>query len=155
MLYDPALAMIAAAISNYRVQPWYELNGVPLRRILTDPGGDYGGNRELHEFSLYLDLVGIDTPEPRKKVSGCIVSASGFITTSRASFMQLSLGASCIGHCVSCKRMWENRCVRTLRSALAMKSTALPAPWQTYLDSKALAFENQLDRAMPTSTVAA
>jgi transposase InsO family protein len=45
---------------NDRVLPWYEEHGVPLLRILTDRGSEYCGNREHHEFALYLDPEGID-----------------------------------------------------------------------------------------------
>lgn len=147
--------MISGAIFNYKVQPWSKRNGVPLRRILTNPGREYRSYRGLQEFSLYLDLEGNDSLEPRSRVPKYIASASGFIRISGANLMQVTLGATFKGHCLTCKRMWANRCVRTLRSVLAMKSTALPTLWQAFPDSKALAFENQLDRAMPTNIVAA
>ena len=58
-LYDRKHAITAADMLNdrcYRVRR----NGVPLLRILTDRGSEYCGNREHHEFALYLDLEGID-----------------------------------------------------------------------------------------------
>lgn len=45
---------------NDRVLPWYEEQGVPLLRILTDRGSEYCGNRETHEYALYLDLENIE-----------------------------------------------------------------------------------------------
>jgi len=37
-----------------------EEHDVPLLRILTDRGSEYCGNRETHEYVLYLDLENID-----------------------------------------------------------------------------------------------
>jgi len=37
----------------------FEENGVPLLRILTDRGSEYCGNRESHDYALYLDLENI------------------------------------------------------------------------------------------------
>ena len=45
---------------NDRVLPFFEEHGVPLLRILTDRGSEYCGNRETHEFALYLDLENIE-----------------------------------------------------------------------------------------------
>ena len=51
-LYDRKHAIAAADMLNDRVLLWYEENGVPLLRILTDRGSEYCGNREHHEFAL-------------------------------------------------------------------------------------------------------
>ena len=40
--------------------PFYEEQGIPLLRILTDRGTEYCGNREHHEFELYLAIEDID-----------------------------------------------------------------------------------------------
>ena len=40
--------------------PFFEDHGVPLLRILTDRGSEYCGNREAHEYALYLDLENIE-----------------------------------------------------------------------------------------------
>jgi transposase InsO family protein len=59
-LYDRKNALIAADLLNDRVLPFYEEHEVPLLRILTDRGSEYCGNREHHEYELYLDLEAID-----------------------------------------------------------------------------------------------
>ena len=41
---------------NHRVLPFLEECGVSMLRILTDRGSEYCGNRESHEFALYLAL---------------------------------------------------------------------------------------------------
>lgn len=59
-LYDRKNALVAADLLNDRVLPFFEENGIPLLRILTDRGSEYCGNREYHEYELYLSIEGID-----------------------------------------------------------------------------------------------
>lgn len=59
-LYDRKNALVAADVLNDRVIPFYEENEVRLLRILTDRGTEYCGNRERHEYQLYLAIEDID-----------------------------------------------------------------------------------------------
>lgn len=59
-LYTQKSALTAADLLNDRVLPWYEEQGIRLLRILTDRGTEYCGNREHHEYQLYLDIEDID-----------------------------------------------------------------------------------------------
>jgi len=59
-LYDRKNALVAADMLNDRVLPFYEEHGVPLLRVLTDRGTEYCGNREHHEYQLYLAVENID-----------------------------------------------------------------------------------------------
>ena len=59
-LYDRKHAITAADMLNDRVLPLFEEHGVALLRILTDRGSEYCGNRETHEYALYLDLENIE-----------------------------------------------------------------------------------------------
>src|SRR3954462_9497269 len=59
-LYDRKNALVAADTLNDRVLPFYEENEVPLLRVLTDRGTEYCGNREHHEYQLYLAVENID-----------------------------------------------------------------------------------------------
>jgi transposase InsO family protein len=59
-LYDRKNALVAAEMLNDKVVPFFEEEQVPLLRILTDRGTEYCGNREHHEFELYLALENID-----------------------------------------------------------------------------------------------
>lgn len=59
-LYDRKNALVAADMLNDRVVPFYEEQRVRLLRILTDRGTEYCGNREHHEFELYLAIEDID-----------------------------------------------------------------------------------------------
>jgi transposase InsO family protein len=59
-LYDTKTALVAADLLNDRVLPFYEAEGVPLLRILTDRGTEFCGNAERHEYELYLALSDIE-----------------------------------------------------------------------------------------------
>jgi len=59
-LYDRKNALVAADLLNDRVLPFFEEHEIPLLRILTDRGTEYCGNREHHEYQLYLAIEDID-----------------------------------------------------------------------------------------------
>lgn len=59
-LYDRKNALVAADLLNDKVLPLYEAHQVPLLRVLTDRGSEYCGNRERHEYQLYLAVENID-----------------------------------------------------------------------------------------------
>lgn len=59
-LYDRKNAITAADHLNDRVLPFFDTEEVRLLRILTDRGTEYCGNRETHEFQLYLSIEDID-----------------------------------------------------------------------------------------------
>ena len=66
-LYDRKHAITAADMLNDRVLPFFEEHDVPLLRILTDRGSEYCGNRETHEYQLYLDIEAIDHTRTKAK----------------------------------------------------------------------------------------
>src|SRR5689334_11076840 len=66
-LYDRKNALVAAEMLNDRVLPFYEEHKVPLLRVLTDRGTEYCGNRESHEYQLYLAVENIDHSRTRAK----------------------------------------------------------------------------------------
>lgn len=66
-LYDRKNALVAADMLNDRVVPFYDEHDVPLLRVLTDRGTEYCGNRESHEYQLYLAVENIDHSRTRAK----------------------------------------------------------------------------------------
>ena len=59
-VYDRKNALVAADTLNDKVIPFFDANEIPLLRVLTDRGSEYCGNREHHEYALYLDLENCD-----------------------------------------------------------------------------------------------
>jgi hypothetical protein len=53
-------ALVAADLLNDRVLPFFEEHAIPLLRVLTDRGTEYCGQREHHEYELYLAVENID-----------------------------------------------------------------------------------------------
>jgi hypothetical protein len=51
---------VAADILNDRVLPSFEEQKVPLLRVLTNRGTEQCGQREHHEYQLYLAVENID-----------------------------------------------------------------------------------------------
>ena len=66
-LYDRKPALVAADMLNDRVIPFFEEQEIPLLRILTDRGTEYCGNREHHEYQLYLAVENIDHTKTRAR----------------------------------------------------------------------------------------
>lgn len=66
-LYTMRTALTAADILNDRVLPFYDEQGIPLLRVLTDRGTEYCGAAETHEFQLMLALSDIDHTRTKAK----------------------------------------------------------------------------------------
>jgi len=59
-LYTTKTPITAADILNDKVLPYFEQNGLPMLRILTDRGTEYCGKVENHDYQLYLAINDID-----------------------------------------------------------------------------------------------
>jgi transposase InsO family protein len=66
-LYDRKNALVAADLLNSRVLPFFDAQAVPLLRVLTDRGTEFCGNREHHEYQLYLAIEDIDHSKTKAK----------------------------------------------------------------------------------------
>ena len=64
-LYDTKNELTAADLLNDRVIPFFEGHHIHLLRVLTDGGNEYCGNRESHEYELYLSMEGIEHAKTR------------------------------------------------------------------------------------------
>jgi len=58
-LCDRKNALAAVDALNSEAIPFFDSHGIPLLRVLTDRGSEYCGNREHHEYALYLELEDI------------------------------------------------------------------------------------------------
>ncbi|MCP4049417.1 MAG: transposase family protein, partial [bacterium] len=54
------MAIVAADILNDRVIPFFQEQGIPLNRIITDRGTEFCGKPDQHAFQLYLGIEDID-----------------------------------------------------------------------------------------------
>lgn len=66
-LYDRKMPVTAADLLNDRVLPFFEAQGIPLHRVLTDRGTEYCGAPERHEYELYLAVENIDHTRTQRR----------------------------------------------------------------------------------------
>ena len=155
-LYDHKHAITAADMLNDRVLPWYEEHGVSLLRILTDRGSEYCGNREQHEYALYLDLEDIDHTRTKTKSPQTNGICERFHQTIQNEFYATAFR----------RRLY--RSLEELQTDVDIwvkdyneqrthsgKHCFGKTPMQTFIDSRPLALEKQLDRAMQDPVPAA
>ena len=60
MLYQDKTALTSGDMLNDRVLPFYNEQGVPVLRILTDRGTEYKGKIENNAYQLFLSIEGIE-----------------------------------------------------------------------------------------------
>ena len=150
-LYDRKNALVAADMLNDRVIPWYEEHDVHLLRILTDRGTEYCGNRERHEYQLYLAIEDIDHSKTKARSPQTNGICERFHKTIQDEFYSVAFRKKIyysldeiqedVDHWIE-----EYNKERTHSGKYCFGKT----PYQTFLDSKNLADEKMLDRLHQT-----
>ena len=152
-LYDRKNALVAADMLNDRVVPWYEEHDVRLLRILTDRGTEYCGNRERHEYQLYLAIEDIDHSKTKARSPQTNGVCERFHKTIQDEFYAVAFRKK-IYHSLdeiqedADKWIEEYNTERTHSGKYCFGKT----PYQTFLDSKRLADEKMLDRLHQTDS---
>jgi len=150
-LYDRKNALVAADMLNDRVVPWYDEHEVRLLRILTDRGTEYCGNRERHEYQLYLAIEDIDHSKTKARSPQTNGICERFHKTIQDEFYAVAFRKK-IYHSLAeiqedvDKWIEEYNKERTHSGKYCFGKT----PWQTFLDSKKLADDKMLDRLHQT-----
>lgn len=154
-LYDRKHAITAADMLNDRVLPWYEEQGVPLLRILTDRGSEYCGNRETHEYALYLDLENIEHTRTKIKSPQTNGICERFHQTIKNEFYASAFRRK-VYHSLEQLQADADAWVNDYNQERTHsgKHCYGKTPWQTFVESKHIAFDKQLDRTQPTSNSA-
>jgi transposase InsO family protein len=151
-LYDRKNALVAADMLNDRVLPFYEESGVPLLRILTDRGTEYCGNREHHEYQLYLAVENIDHSRTKAYSPQTNGICERFHRTMQDEFYSIAFRKR-LYHNLDDLQADADAWIREYNEARlhSGKYCFGKTPMQTFLDSKHLSDEKQLDR-MPVGT---
>ncbi len=150
-LYDRKNVLVAADMLNDRVVPWYDDHDVKLLRILTDRGTEYCGNRERHEFQLYLAIEDIDHSKTKARSPQTNGICERSHKTIQDEFYAVAFRKK-IYHNLdeiqedADKWIEEYNTERTHSGKYCFGKT----PYQTFLDSKSLADDKMLDRLQPT-----
>lgn len=145
-LYDRKNALVAADLLNDRVLPFFEEQEVPLLRVLTDRGTEYCGNRECHEYQLYLGVENIDHSRTQAKSPQTNGICERFHRTMQEEFYSVA---------------FRKKLYRSLEELQADVDVWLSeynekrehsgkycygkTPWQTFVDAKHLAQAKMLD----------
>jgi transposase InsO family protein len=150
-LYDRKNALVAADTLNDRVLPFFEEHGVSLLRILTDRGTEYCGNREHHEYQLYLAIENIDHSKTKARSPQTNGICERFHRTVLQEFYQIAFR----------KKIYKT--LEELQADLDLwikqyneerphsgKYCFGKTPMQTFLDSIPLAKEKMLDHTLQT-----
>jgi transposase InsO family protein len=151
-LYDRKNALVAADMLNDRVLPFFEEKDVPLLRILTDRGTEYCGHREHHEYQLYLAVENIDHSRTKAYSPQTNGICERFHRTMQDEFYSVAFR----------KRLYSS--IENLQADVddwlreyneqrphSGKYCFGKTPMQTFLDSRHLSDEKQLDR-IPVNT---
>ena len=137
---------------NGRVLPFFEEEAVPLLRILTDRGTEFCGNREHHEYQLYLAVENIDHSKTRAYSPQTNGICERFHRTMQDEFYSIAFRKRLYGSLEQLQAdadAWirEYNEVRPHSGKYCFGKT----PMQTFLDAKHLSEEKQLDRLAVTT----
>ena len=151
-LYDRKNALVAADMLNDRVLPFFERHDLPLLRVLTDRGTEYCGNREHHEYQLYLAVEDIDHSKTKARSPQTNGICERFHKTLLTEFYQIAFR----------KKVYES--IETLQADLdawleqyntqrthSGKHCYGKTPMQTWHDSIDLARQKMLDDIKQTN----
>lgn len=154
-LYDRKNALVAADFLNDRVVPWYEENGVRLLRILTDRGTEYCGNRETHEYQLYLAIEDIDHSKTKARSPQTNGICERFHRTIQDEFYAVAFRKK-IYHSLEEIQKDADQWIEEYNKERphSGKYCFGKTPWQTFIDSKGLAEEKMLDVLQPDNNLA-
>jgi len=138
---------VAADLLNDRVLPFFEEHEIPVLRVLTDRGTEYCGQREHHEYELYLAVENIDHSRTKARHPQTNGICERFHRTIQEEFYATAFR----------KKLYTSleELQADLEDWLAEYNRTRPhsgkycygkTPMQTFLDSVSLAREKMLDR---------
>jgi len=151
-LYDRKNALVAAEMLNDRVLPFFEEQDVRLLRVLTDRGTEYCGNRESHEYQLYLAVEDIDHSRTKAKSPQTNGICERFHRTIQEEFYSTAFRKKLYRGLEELQAdldQWIGEYNR--ERAHSGKYCYGKTPLQAFLDSKHLAQAKMLDRTLTTS----
>lgn len=146
-LYQAKDALTAADLLNDKVLPMYDEQEVRLQRILTDRGTEYCGKIENHPFQLYLDLEDIDHTKTKAKSPQTNGICERFHRTIQDEFYSIIFRKKIFNSVEQLQQeldewiKWYNE-ERTHSGKHCYGKT----PWDTFIQSKHLALEKQIDQ---------
>lgn len=96
-----------------------------LLRVLTDRGTEYCGNRECHEYQLYLAVENIDHSRTKAKSTQTNGTCERFYRTLQEDFYSVAFRKKVLAAWTNCRLTSMSGCLSTMRSANTQASTAV------------------------------
>ena len=146
-LYQAKDAITAADLLNDKVLPMYDEQEVRLLRILTDRGTEYCGKIDNHPYQLYLDLEDVDHTKTKAKSPQTNGICERFHRTIQDEFYAIIFRKKVFTSIEELQLEldmwidWYNK-ERTHSGKHCYGKT----PWATFIQSKHLALEKQIDQ---------
>jgi len=152
-LYDRKNAITAADMVNDKVQPFFEEQGIPLLRMLTDRGTEYCGKAEYHEYELYLQIEGIDHSKTKARSPQTNGICERFHRTIQDEFYAVAFRKKLYASIEELQTdldLWIDKYnnERTHSGKYCFGKT----PMETFTGSKHLALEKRIDQLLETAT---
>lgn len=146
-LYTEKTAITSADLLNDKVLPWLSSQSVPLLRILTDRGTEYCGKVEHHAYQLYLAVEDIDHSKTKARHPQTNGICERFHRTIKEEFYDIAFRKK-IYHSLDELQRDVDEWIKKYneRRPHSGKYCYGKTPMQTFLDSKYLAQEKQLDQ---------
>ena len=146
-LYTEKTAITAADLLNDRVVPFFEEQGIQLQRILTDRGTEYCGKPEHHAYQLYLAIEDIDHSKTKAHHPQTNGICERFHKTMQDECYSL-LFRKKLYRSLEELQVDVDEWVRKYNEERPHSGRYCygKTPWQTFLDSKHLALEKDLNR---------
>ncbi|BEO65093.1 integrase (plasmid) [Serratia marcescens] len=146
-LYTTKTPITAADLLNDRVLPFYESQGLPMLRILTDRGTEYCGKVEQHDYQLYLAINDIDHTKTKAMSPQTNGICERFHKTILQEFYQVTFRKKLYADVESLQReldnwLWHYNNERTHQGKMCCGRT----PVATLLDGKRVWAEKNLNQ---------
>ena len=151
-LYDRKNALVAADLLNDRVLPFFEEHEIPLLRVLTDRGTEYCGQREHHEYELYLAVENIDHSRTKARHPQTNGICERFHRTIQEEFYATAFRKKLYTRLEELQADLEDWLAEYNRTRPhSGKYCYGKTPMQTFLDSVSLAREKMLDASFSSA----
>lgn len=145
-LYTEKTAITAAHMLNETVVPWFQEQGVDLLRILTDRGTEYCGKVQEHAYQLFIAIENIDHSKTKARSPQTNGICERFHRTMKQEFYDIAFRKK-VYQSLEALQQDVNKWLRQYNEYRphSGKYCYGKTPWQTFLETKPLAHEKQLD----------
>ncbi|WP_144235395.1 integrase core domain-containing protein, partial [Snodgrassella alvi] len=151
-VYTEKNSLVAADILNDKVIPFFDNEQVALLRILTDRGSEYNGHKERHAYELYLNLEDIEHTKTKAYSPQTNGICERFHKTMKTECYDIMFRRKIYTELKEIQQdieLWLEFYNR--ERAHSGKYCYGKTPWQTWVETKGLAKEKQLENLFYSS----